>query len=70
VSQAPAKPPKWIAAIAALIKLVLGLNQMVRVFAEVGERQRQRQLAELQAVADRPREVGDHPAVRRQTAPT
>jgi hypothetical protein len=47
VSQAPAKPLKWIAAITAVITLVLGLNQVVRVFAEVGERQR---------------EVGDYPA--------
>lgn len=60
MSQAPAKPLKWIAAITAVITLVLGLNQVVRVFAEVGERQRQ--LAELQAVADRQREVGDYPA--------
>ena len=42
MSQAPAKPPKWIGAITALITMVLGLNQMVRVFAEVGERQKQR----------------------------
>ncbi len=60
MSQAPANPLKWIAAITAVITLVLGLNQVVRVFAEVGERQRQ--LAELLAVADRQREVGDFPA--------
>jgi hypothetical protein len=60
MSQAPANPLKWIAAITAVITLVLGLNQVVRVFAEIGERQRQ--LAELQAVADRQREVGDFPA--------
>lgn len=60
MSQAPANPLKWIAAITAVITLVLGLNQVVRVFAEIGERQRQ--LAELQAVADRQREVGDYPA--------
>lgn len=60
MSQAPANPLKWIAAITAVITLVLGLNQVVRVFAEIGERQRQ--LAELQAVAERQREVGDFPA--------
>jgi hypothetical protein len=35
VSQAPARPLKWIAVITAVITLVLGLNQVVRVFAEV-----------------------------------
>ena len=60
MSQAPANPLKWIAAITAVITLVLGLNQVVRVFAEIGERQRQ--LAELEAVAERQREVGDFPA--------
>jgi hypothetical protein len=60
MSQAPANPLKWIAAITAVLTLVLGLNQVVRVFAEVGERQRQ--LEELRAVAERQREVGDFPA--------
>ncbi len=60
MSPAPANPLKWIAAITGVITLVLGLNQVVRVFAEVGERQRQ--LAELQTVAERQREVGDYAA--------
>jgi Tfp pilus assembly protein PilF len=53
-------PLKWIGAIAAVVSLVLGLNQVTRVFSELGERQRQ--IAELQAVAAQQLEGSDYTA--------
>ncbi len=56
-------PLKWIGAITAVLSLVLGLNQVTKVFSEV--RDRQRQVAELSAVASEQQRAGDYPAAWR-----
>jgi len=53
-------PLKWVCAVAALVLLLLGLNQASKVFAEI--RDRQRQIGELQATADQQQRAGDFPA--------
>lgn len=53
-------PLKWIGAAGAVISLVLGLNQVTRVFSEAGERQRH--VAELRAVAEQQRKSADYAA--------
>jgi tetratricopeptide (TPR) repeat protein len=56
----PEAPLKWVAAITAVIALVLGVNNVAKVFAEIGERKRQ--VAELTAVATAQRDSGDFAA--------
>jgi len=53
-------PLKIIGAIGAVISLVLGANQVTRVLSEVGERQRQ--VAEMQAIAAQQEKSADYPA--------
>ena len=53
-------PLKIIGAIGAVISLVLGANQVTRVLSEVGERQRQ--VAEMQAIAAQQVKSADYPA--------
>lgn len=56
----PEAPLKWVAAITAVIALVLGVNNVAKLFAEIGERKRQ--VAELTAVAAVQRDSGDFAA--------
>jgi len=56
----PETPLKWVAAITAVIALVLGVNNVAKLFAEIGERKRQ--VAELTAVAAVQRDSGDYAA--------
>src|SRR6185436_11714341 len=53
-------PLKWVGAVAALVGLLLALNQASKIFAEV--RDRQRRIGELQAAADQQQRAGDFPA--------
>jgi hypothetical protein len=53
-------PLKWVGAIAALVSVLLGLNQVTRLVAEGAERQRQ--VTELRAVADQQEKNADYPA--------
>jgi hypothetical protein len=50
-------PLKWIGVVTALLCLLILLNQASKVFAEI--RDRQRQVGELQAMADRQQRAGD-----------
>jgi len=50
-------PLKWVGAVGALVVLLLALNQASKVFTEV--RDRQRQIGELQAIADQQQRAGD-----------
>jgi hypothetical protein len=50
-------PLKWVGVVTALLCLLLLLNQASKVFAEI--RDRQRQVGELQAMADRQQRAGD-----------
>ena len=52
----PASPLKWVGVVTALLSLLLLLNQASKVFAEL--RDRQRQVGELQAIADRQQRAG------------
>lgn len=56
----PETPLKWVAAITAVIALVLGVNNVAKLFAEIGERKRQ--VVELTAVAAVQRDSGDYAA--------
>lgn len=51
---------KWIGAATGIVSLVLGVNQLTRLVSEV--RERQRQVAELRAVADEQQRASDFPA--------
>jgi Tfp pilus assembly protein PilF len=53
-------PLKWIGAVTAVISLVLGINQVTKVFSEAGERRRH--VAELQRVASEQQKSGDYAA--------
>lgn len=53
-------PLKWIGAIAALVSVLLGLNQVTRLVADDSERQRQ--VTELRAVAAQQQKNADYPA--------
>ena len=53
-------PLKMIGAVTAVISLVLGANQVTKVFAEAGERRRH--IAELQRVASEQEKGGDYKA--------
>jgi hypothetical protein len=50
-------PLKWVGVVTVLLCLLLLLNQASKVFAEI--RDRQRQVGELQAMADRQQRAGD-----------
>jgi tetratricopeptide (TPR) repeat protein len=50
-------PLKWIGVVTALLSLLLLLNQASKVYAEI--RDRQRQVGELQAMADQQQRAGD-----------
>ena len=50
-------PLKWIGVVTALLSVLLLLNQASKVFAEI--RDRQRQVGELQAMADQQQRAGD-----------
>ena len=50
-------PLKWIGVVTALLCLLLLLNQASKVFAEI--RDRQRQVGELQAMADQQQRAGE-----------
>jgi tetratricopeptide (TPR) repeat protein len=50
-------PLKWVGVVTALLCLLLLLNQASKVFAEI--RDRQRQVGELQAMADQQQRAGD-----------
>lgn len=56
----PETPLKWVAAATAVIALVLGVNNVAKLFAEIGERKRQ--VAELTAVAAVQRDAGEFAA--------
>lgn len=56
----PETPLKWVAAITAVIALVLGVNNVAKLFAEIGERKRQ--VAEFTAVAAVQRDSGEFAA--------
>lgn len=53
-------PVKLIGAVTALISLVLGANQVTKVFSEAGERRRH--VAELQRVASEQQKSADYPS--------
>ena len=53
-------PLKWIGAITAVISLVLGVNEVTKVFSEAGERRGR--VAELQRVASEQQKSGDYKA--------
>ena len=53
-------PLKIVGAVTALISLVLGANQVTKVFGEAGERRRH--IAEAQRVASEQQKGGDYPA--------
>ncbi len=53
-------PLKWIGAVAAVVSVLLGINQVTRLVAEDAERQRQ--VTELRAVADQQEKNADYPA--------
>src|SRR5688572_31941250 len=50
-------PLKWVGVVTLLLSVLLLLNQASKVFAEI--RDRQRQVGELQAMADRQQRAGD-----------
>jgi tetratricopeptide (TPR) repeat protein len=52
------RPLTWVGVVTALLCLLLLLNQAAKVFAEI--RDRQRQVGELQAMADRQQRAGDY----------
>lgn len=52
-------PLKWVGAVTAIVSLILGLNQVTRLFSELGERQRQ--VAELKEVSEQQQRAGDFP---------
>jgi len=56
----PEAPLKWVAAITAVIALVLGVNNVAKVFGEIGERKRQ--VVELTGVAAAQRDSGEFAA--------
>jgi hypothetical protein len=51
-------PLKWVGVVTVLLSLLLLLNQASQVFAEI--RDRQRQVGELQAMADRQQRAGEY----------
>jgi hypothetical protein len=52
-------PLKWVGVVTVLLSLLLLVNQASKVFAEIQDRQRQ--VGELQAMADRQQREGDFP---------
>jgi len=52
-------PLKWVGVVTLLLSVLLLLNQASKVFAEI--RDRQRQVGELRAIADRQQRAGDYP---------